>query len=89
MNFDDLLIKTLQMIRDSHVPPSRQIIIDSMNDNELDEEILINVFEYIEDEHLADYLLRGYVISPSGRDYLRQSKTISTKQARLDFSGGF
>lgn len=86
MSFEDLLLKTLKLIKDSDVPLDQKSLV-SMIDCGEDNEILTNVFKYIEDERLADYFLRGYVLSPLGRDYLKRSKMFSGKQARLDFLG--
>lgn len=83
MNFDDLLTQTLQLIRNSDVPLSREAITAKITCDE--DELLINVFEYLEDERLAEYFLRGYVITPFGRDYLRAAKPLDVKQARLEF----
>lgn len=85
--FDKILLEILEIIRNSRVPQNRKSLIYKLNYKEIPRDLIISVFEYIEDQRLADFFIKGYVITPFGRDYIRSSRRLNTNQTKLDFLG--
>lgn len=80
-------IRILELIRNSRVPQNRKSLIYKLNYKEIPRELIISAFEYIEDQHLADFFIKGYIITPFGRDYIRSSRQLNASQTKLDFLG--